>query len=53
MFQRHFEHFLAGPTVERGRALKHLAHARHAGGVPAADVTVEDGLANHAQSITR
>ena len=54
MFQRHFEHFMPGPTVELGRIIKHRLHALHAGGVPAADVTVEqDLLAKNAQSITR
>ena len=41
MFQSHVEDFLPGPTVELDRGMKYLLHVRHAGGVPAADVTVE------------
>jgi hypothetical protein len=36
-----FEDFLPDPTVKLGRFTKHTLHVRHAGGVPAADVTVE------------
>ena len=46
MFQRHFEHFLRGPTVELATVpivlgRKHGSHSLDVCGVPAADVTVE------------